>query len=145
MAAVARVGVQFTRLGVLIAGSFGEMLRLDGLSLRVGPSLARLGSAFLGFSLGTLCFGSLLIGRGAGAFGLDRAASGLLAKLARLLTTTLITPVAQGASDDDGENQHHHHSRDNNDDRCCAHEIRGVDVIGMTRSCRPCDSRIRRL
>jgi|GEM_PF-4738478 len=62
LAAVARVGVQFTRLGVLITGGFGEMLGLDGLLLRVGVSLARLRCTFLGFGLGTLCFGGLLVG-----------------------------------------------------------------------------------
>ena len=61
--------------------------------------LPRLGGAFLSFSLGTLGFGGLLIGRGARTFRLDRTASGLLAKLARLLTTTFVTPAARGASE----------------------------------------------
>jgi hypothetical protein len=61
LAAVARIRVNCTCLRVLIAGRFGEMLSLDGLLLRGGTSLPRLGGAFVGFSLGTLCFGGLLI------------------------------------------------------------------------------------
>jgi hypothetical protein len=34
---------------------------------------------------------------------LDRTASGLLAKLTRLLTTTFVTPAARGASDEGDE------------------------------------------
>jgi hypothetical protein len=43
--------------------------------------------------------GGLLISRGARTVRLDRTASGLLAKLARLLTMTFVTPAARGASD----------------------------------------------
>jgi hypothetical protein len=103
LAAVARVRVERTCLLVLITGRFGEMLSLDGLLLRCGTSLPRLGGAFVGFSLSTLCFGGLLIGRGARTFRLDRAASGHLAKLARLLTTTFIAPAADGAGDEGDE------------------------------------------
>jgi hypothetical protein len=76
------------------------MLSLNRPSLRGGTSLPRLSGTFLSFSLSTLGFGGLLISRGARTFGLDRTASGLLAKLARLLTTTFVTPAARGASDD---------------------------------------------
>jgi hypothetical protein len=88
---------------VLIAGGFGQMLSLDRLSLCGGTSLPRLSGAFLSFSLGALGFGSLLVSRGARTFRLDRTASGLLAKLARLLTTTFATPAARGASDEGDE------------------------------------------
>jgi hypothetical protein len=79
------------------------MLSLDRLSLCGGMALPRLSGAFLRFSLCTLGLGGLLIGRGACTFGLDRTASGLLAKLARLLTTTFVSPAARGASDDGDE------------------------------------------
>ena len=103
MAAVARVGVDRTCLRVLIAGRLGQMLSLNRPSLSGGMSLPRLSGAFLSFSLSTLGFGGLLIGRGARTFRLDRTASGLLAKLARLLTTTFVTPAARGASDEGDE------------------------------------------
>ena len=109
MAAVARVGVDRACLRVLIACRLGQMLSLNGPSLCGGTSLARLSGTFLSFGLSTLGFGGLLISRGARTFGLDRTASGLLAKLARLLTTTfvtpatLVTPSARGASDDGDE------------------------------------------
>ena len=79
------------------------MLSLDRLSLCVGMSLSRLSGAFLSFSLRTLGLGGLLISRGTRSFGSDRTASGLLAKLARLLTTTFVTPAACGARDDGDE------------------------------------------
>ena len=103
MAAVARIRVDRTCLRVLIAGRLGQMLSLDRLSLCGGMSLPRLSGAFLSFSLSTLGFGGLLISRGARTFRLDRTASGLLAKLARLLTTTFVTPAARGASDEGDE------------------------------------------
>gem|GEM_PF-2267619 len=103
MAAVARIRVDRTCLRVPIAGRFGQMLSLDGLSLRGGASLPRLSGTFLGFSLNALGFGGLLISRGACAFGLDRTAPGLLAKLARLPTTTFVTPAARDASDERDE------------------------------------------
>jgi hypothetical protein len=103
LAAVARIRVDRTCLRVLIASGFGEMLSLDGLSLCGGTSLPRLGGAFVGFSLSTICFGGLLVSRGTGAFRLDRTASGLLAKLAGLLTTMFVTPAARGASHDGDE------------------------------------------
>jgi hypothetical protein len=59
---VAHIRVNGTCLCVLIASGFGEMLSLDGLSLRVGLRLSRLGGAFLGFSLRTLSFGALFVG-----------------------------------------------------------------------------------
>ena len=97
LAAVARVGVEFARLGVLIAGGFGEMLGLDGLSLCLCVSLACLGGAFLGFGVSALCFGGLRVGGGAGAFGLNRAASGLLAKFACVfaVTSSRLRPAAR--------------------------------------------------
>ena len=100
MAAVARIRVDRTCLRVLIAGRLGQMLSLNRLSLCGRMSLSRLSGAFLSFSLSTLGFGGLLISRGARTFRLDRTASGLLAKLARLLTTTFVTPAARGASDE---------------------------------------------
>ena len=103
LAAVACVRVDRTCLRVLIASRFGQMLSLNRLSLRGGASLPRLSGAFLSFSLRTLCFGGLLVSRGARTFRLDRTASGLLAKLARLLTTTFVTPAARGASDEGDE------------------------------------------
>jgi hypothetical protein len=103
LAAVARIRVDRTCLRVPIAGSLGEMLSLNSSSLRGGTSLARLSGASLSFSLSTLGFGGLLISRGARAFRLDRTASGLAAKLARVLTTTFVTPTARGASDDGDE------------------------------------------
>ena len=103
LAAVARVRVDRTCLRVLIAGRFGQMLGLNRLSLCGRTSLPRLSGAFLSFSLSTLGFGGLLIGRGARAFRLDRTASGLLAKLARLLTTTFVPPAPRGASDEGDE------------------------------------------
>jgi hypothetical protein len=103
LAAVARIWVDRTCLRVLIAGRLGQMLSLYRLSLCGGMSLPRLSGAFLSFSLSALGFGGLLISRGARAFCLDRTASGLLAKLARLLTTTFVTPAARGASNDEDE------------------------------------------
>jgi hypothetical protein len=103
LAAVARVRVDRTCLRVLIAGGFSQMLSLDRLSLCAGTSLPRLSGAFLSFSLSTLGFGGLLIGRGACTFRSDRTVSGLLAKLARLLATTFVTPAARGASDEGDE------------------------------------------
>jgi hypothetical protein len=100
LAVVARIWVNRACLRVLIAGRLGQMLSLDGLSLRGRMSLPRLSSAFLSFSLSTLGFGSLLISRGARTFRLDRTASGHLAKLARLLTTTFVAPATHGASDE---------------------------------------------
>jgi hypothetical protein len=88
---------------MLIAGGLGQVLGLNRLSLCGGMSLTRLSGAFLSFSLGALGFGGLLIGRGARTFRLDRTASGLLAKLARPLTTTFVTPAARGASDEGDE------------------------------------------
>jgi hypothetical protein len=99
LAAVARIRVDRTCLRVLIAGRLGQMLSLDRLSLCGRMPLPRLSGAFLGFSLSTLGLGSLLTSRGARAFRLDRTASGLLAKLARLLTPTFVTPASRGASD----------------------------------------------
>ena len=88
---------------MLIAGRLGQLLSLNCLSLCSRITLPRLSSAFLSFSLSTLGPGGLLISRGARTFGLDRTASGLLAKLARLLTTTFVTPAARGASDEGDE------------------------------------------
>jgi hypothetical protein len=90
-------------LRVPIAGSLGEMLSLNRSSLRGGTSLPRLSGASLSVSLSTRGFGGLLISRGARTFRLDRTASGLLAKLARLLTTTFVTPAARDASDEGDE------------------------------------------
>jgi hypothetical protein len=103
LAAVARIRVDRTCLRVLIAGGLGQMLSLNGLSLCSGMSLPRLSGAFLSFSLSTLGLGGLLISRGARTFRLDRTASGLLAKLARPLATTLVTSVARGPSDEGDE------------------------------------------
>jgi hypothetical protein len=103
LAAVARVRVDRSCLRVLIAGRLGQMLSLNRPSLCGGMSLPRLSGAFLSFSLSPLGLGSLLISRGARTFGLDRTASGLLAKLARLLTTTFVTPAVRGASDESDE------------------------------------------
>src|SRR4030088_1070310 len=99
-AALARLRVDRTRLRVLIAGRLGQMLSLNRPSLCGGTSLPRLSGAFLGFSLSTLGFGGLLISRGARAFRLDRTTSGLLAKLARLLTTTFVTSAAPREHDE---------------------------------------------
>jgi hypothetical protein len=79
------------------------MLSLNCLSLCGRMSLPRLSGAFLRFSLSTLGLGGLLISRCPRAFGLDRTASGLPAKLARLLTTTFVTPAARGAGDERDE------------------------------------------
>jgi hypothetical protein len=103
LAAVARIRVDRTCLRVLIAGRLGQLLSLNRPSLRGGVSLPRLGGTFLRFSLSTLGFGGLLVSRCPRTFGLDRTASGLLAKLARLLTTTFVTPAARGASDEGNE------------------------------------------
>jgi hypothetical protein len=103
LAAVARIRVDCSRLRVLITGRLGQVLGLNRPSLCGGMSLPRLSGAFLSFSLSTLRFGGLLIGRGARTFRLDRTASGLLAKLARLLPTTFVTPAARDASDEDNE------------------------------------------
>jgi hypothetical protein len=100
LAVVARVRVNRTCLRVLIAGRLGQMLSLNRLSLCGGMSLPRLSGAFLSFSLSTLGLGGLLVSRGARTFGLDRTASGLLAKLAGLLTPTFVTPAVRGANDE---------------------------------------------
>jgi hypothetical protein len=100
LAAVARIRVDRTCLRVLIAGRLGQMLSLNCLSLCGRMSLPRLSGTFLSFSLSTLGCGGLLISRCPRTFGLDRTASGLLAKLARLLTTTFVTPTARDASDE---------------------------------------------
>jgi hypothetical protein len=52
---------------------------------------------------------------------LDRTASGLLAKLARPLTTTFVPPAARGASDEGDEQQHHHGANSNSDYRSGVH------------------------
>ena len=103
LSAVARIWVDRSCLRVLIAGRLGQVLSLDRLSLCGGMSLPSLSGVFLSFSLRTLGLGGLLISRGTGSFGLDRTASGLLAKLARLLTTTFVTPATRGASDEGNE------------------------------------------
>jgi hypothetical protein len=103
LAVVARIRVDRTCLRVLIAGRLGQMLSRNRLSLCGGMYLPRLSGTFLSFSLSTPGFGGLLISRRARAFRLDRTASGLLAKLTRLLTTTFVTPVARGASDEGDE------------------------------------------
>jgi hypothetical protein len=103
LTAVAHIRVDCTCLRVLISGRLGQMLSLYRLTFCGGMFLPRLSGAFLSFSLSTLGFGSLLISRGAGAFRLDRTASGHLAKLACLLTTTFVTPAARGASDEGDE------------------------------------------
>ena len=103
MSAVARIWVDRTCLRVLIAGRLSQMLSLNRLSLCGGTSLPRLSGAFLSLSLRTLGLGGLLISRRARTFGLDRTASGLLAKLARLLATTFVTPATSGASDEGNE------------------------------------------
>jgi hypothetical protein len=103
LAAVARIRVDRTCLCVLIAGGLGQMLSLNRPSLCGRMFLPRLSGAFLSFSLSTLGFGGLLISRGARTFRLDRTASGLLAKLTRLLTTTFVTPAARSASDEGDE------------------------------------------
>ncbi len=103
MAAVARVRVDRPCLRVLIARRLGQMLSLDRPSLCGRMSLPRLSSALLSFSLSTLGLSSLLISRGARTFRLDRTASGLLAKLAGLLTTTFVTPAVRDASDERDE------------------------------------------
>jgi hypothetical protein len=79
------------------------MLSLNRPSLCGGVSLPRLSGAFLSFSLSTLGFGGLLISRGTRTFRLDRTASGSLAKLIRLLTTTFVTPAARSASNERDE------------------------------------------
>jgi hypothetical protein len=103
LAAVARIRVDRTCLRVLIAGRLGQLLSLNRPSLRGGVSLPRLGGTFLSFSLSTLGFGGLLVSRCPRTFRLDRTASGILAKLARLLTTTFVTPAARGARDEGNE------------------------------------------
>jgi hypothetical protein len=79
------------------------MLSLGRLSFGCCMSLPRLSCAFLSLSLSTLGLGGLLIGRGARTFRLDRTASGLLAELARLLTTTFVTPAARDAGHEGDE------------------------------------------
>ena len=82
----------------------GGVLAIDWLNGCRTPLMdGRLSGAFLGFSLGTPGLGGLLISRGARTVRLDRTASGLLAKLARLLTTTFVAAAARGASDDGDE------------------------------------------
>jgi len=103
LAAVARIRVDRTCLRVLVAGRLGQTLSLNRPPLRGGMSLPRLSGAFLSFSLSTLGFGGLLISGRSRPFCSDRAASGLLAKLARLFPTTFVTPAARGASDEGNE------------------------------------------
>jgi hypothetical protein len=103
LAAVARIRVDRTCLRVLIAGRLGQMLGLNRLSPCGSVSLPRLSGAFLSFSLSTPGLGGLLISRGARTVRLDRTASGLLAKLACLLTMTFVAPAARGASEDGDE------------------------------------------
>ncbi len=120
---VTRIRVDRARLCVLIAGRLGQMLSLDRLPLRSGASLPRLSGAFVSFSLSTLGFGGLFVGRSTRAFRLDRTAPGLLAKLARLLTTTLVTSVPSGAGDDGYEQQRQHDANGNDDDRPSTHGV----------------------
>jgi hypothetical protein len=103
VAAVARVRVDRTCLRVLIAGRLGQLLSLNRLSLCGRMSLPRLGGAFLSFSLSTPGFSGLPVSCGAGALRLDRTASGPLAKLVRLLTTTFVTPATRGARNEGDE------------------------------------------
>ena len=103
LTAIACVWVERACLRVLIADRFSQMLSFNGLSLCAGTSLPRLSSAFLGFSLSTLGFGGLLVGRGACTFRLDRTASGHLAKLARLLAMTFFAPATRSAGDEGDE------------------------------------------
>ena len=108
---------------VLGAGRFGETLSLDGLALCGGVSLSCISRAFLGFSLGTLCFGGLAIRQRTGAFRLDRTASGLAAEIAGLFTSTFVTPVTRSAGDERNEQQYHQCAHDNCDDCCCTHGL----------------------
>jgi hypothetical protein len=103
LAAVARIRVDRTCLRVLIAGRLGQTLSLNRPSLCGRMSLPRLSGAFLSFGLSALGCGGLLTSRGTRTLRLDRTASGLLAKLARLLTTTFMPPAARGASDEGDE------------------------------------------
>jgi len=103
VAAVARIRVYGACLRVPIAGSLSEMLSLNRPSLCCGTSLPRLSGTFLSFSLSTPGCSVLLISGCPHTFGLDRTASGLLAKLARLLTATFGTPAARGAGGEGGE------------------------------------------
>jgi hypothetical protein len=121
LAAVAGIRVDRTRLRVLIAGRLRQTLSLNRPSLCGGTPLPRLSGTFLSFSLNTLRFGRLLISRGARTFRLDRTTSGLLAKLASLLTTTFVTPAAHSAGDAGNEQQQHHGANSYSDDRSSVH------------------------
>jgi hypothetical protein len=79
------------------------MLSLNRPLLCRSTSLPRLSGTFLSFSLSAPGCGSLLISRRPRTFGLDRTASRLLAKLARLLTAPFVTPAAREASDEGDE------------------------------------------
>jgi hypothetical protein len=121
LAAVTHVRVDRARLGVLVAGRFAQMLCLYRLSLCTGASLPRLRGAFRSFGLSTLGSRGLPVRCGAGALRLDRAASGALAKLARLLAATFVTPATRGAREEGDERQRYHGANCNCDDRSGVH------------------------
>jgi hypothetical protein len=120
-AAVAPIRVDRTRLRVLITGRLRQMLSLNGSSLCDRMFLSRLSTAFLSFSLSAPGLRGLLVSRGARAFCLDRAASGLLAKLTGLLTTTFLTPTTRSASHERSEQQHHDGANSNSNNRFGVH------------------------
>ncbi len=85
VSAVRGVGLGCAGLIVVGAGGLGQVLRLDRRALGVRASLTSLDGTLLGFGFRALCFCRTLVCACANALSLDRAASGLLAKLAGLL------------------------------------------------------------
>src|SRR5207244_3101303 len=111
---------RFARPGVLLR-EYGTKRRSRLSASRGVACLPGLSDASLAFGPSTLGLGGVRISRCPRASGLDRTASGLLAKLARLLTTTFVTPAARGARDERDEQYHHHGANSNCDDRSGAH------------------------
>ena len=97
LTAVTRIRVNRTSFVVVSARGLAQVLGLDRASIGIDVALPSLRRAFLGFGLGALCFGCVLLGRGACAFRLDRPASSLLTKLSGPLTTVIVAPTARDA------------------------------------------------
>jgi hypothetical protein len=108
-----------------------QVLSLGRATLGGHVPLPGLGRAFLRFGLGSLGFGRVLIRRRPRAFGLNRAASSLLAKLSGLLTTPLVTPTACETGNK-GDKRQQYDNTDNNCNDCSSAHDSSLRLRSMT-------------